>query len=210
VQPLYFIPDEQYVKVECDLKDESGELLFPTFWVEVRKNLTIGERSGVIDQLNTITDEVERFNDQVLDRHDDLEAALEAAKATGDNRSVRAINRQVSDLIAEQRNQLDRFTDRRRAIVAPYIRGWSLGERLPDGTVQPLPAPREAGPDAFTDVPLLLTNWIVSTCQNAYRLGKPMGTTTASAGSPEPTPAPTAAGPQVIDTSPTRRSRKRS
>jgi hypothetical protein len=207
VQPQIILTEE-YVRVECDLKDDAGTLIYPGFWIEARKNMTIGERMVMVNALEAIDDQRDDQQESILDRAEQIDAELAAVDlATPEGRrEKRSLDRRMRDLLREQRHMLNEATVRQQAIITPYIRAWNIH----DGDGAPLPPPMAGGAAALDDVFPDLVRWMIAVCQTAYRMGKGLGTGTTSGESPVPTPEPSSAGPQVVNTSPTRRSRKKS
>lgn len=205
-----FIPSELYVRVECDMKDESGNLIYPGAWIEARKNLSIGERMVLVDALDAIDMDRDERHEPFIERAEAVDAEMEALdlKTIEGRRAQREMVRRQKAALREQRDLNNELTTRQRELIAPYIRAWNLHN--PDGS--PLEPPSVGGAAVLEQVPQDLVSWMVLICQNAYRLGKSLGrsTSTPSANGPEPTQELTNVGPQVISTSSSRRSRRKS
>lgn len=207
----HLVPLSQYVKIECDLKDDAGELLYPGAWVEVRKNLTNGERIALIDELEVISEEGEDLRDLFIERATAIDAekeSLASAELGADERreATREIKRKARELFREQSAATQELNKRRMTIIAPFVRGWNIYR--PDET--PLPPPSVGGVDVLDEVYADFAGWLIMMCQQAYRMGKGLGTTNSSGDAQVPGQEPIVSGPQVIDTPPTRRSRKKS
>lgn len=202
---------EQYVRVECDLKDDAGNLLYPGFWIEVRKNLTMGERIVLVDAISAIDDDLEGQIDALTDQAADLDERITALEASDipdlEKRQARRLLREEQKTVLRtQKVAIDDVWNRRRALITPYIRAWNLHKA--DHT--PLPPPVEGGTDVLVDVYMDLLSWMIRTCSQAYTMGKGLGTTTESGKSQVPTQEQTNAGPQVAKASSSRASRKKS
>lgn len=199
---------EQFVRLDCDLKDPAGELLYPGFWIDARKNLTVGERMALVDALEALDIEANDLSDHYLELGEDLEAQKEAAQAEEkpDRSLIRSLDREAQRMIREYRRKLEHIGERRRELIVPHIRAWNLC----DGDGTPIPAPRDGGSavlqTAFPD----LVVWMTITVMTAYRLGKALSTTISSGDAQVPGQEQNVSGPQVIDTQPSRRSRKKS
>jgi hypothetical protein len=217
--PIPFVLKARYIRIDCDLKDEAGELSYPGFWFEARQNLTNGERRELVDALKAIDDQISVWHNNVMDRADDLddEAALLRTRPDdapdnwkADERALRKVQSASRSLLNDHQVELIRLDRMRRDLVTPYIRAWNLFEPSDEGEPIPVPPPVEGGAVVLEEAAPDLAQWMIGQCTQAYRSGKALSSSMTSGASQEPTNAPTIAGPQVVSTSNTRASRKRS
>lgn len=216
---IRFIPKARYVRLECDLLDEAGELRYPGFWFEARQNMTNGERIQLVQDIKEIDDAIQDVSDAAMDRAEDIDRRRNELTRRPDDapptwktdaKAIRAIDAEMRAFLDEHRERLTALDRKKRDIVAPYIRAWNLYEYdEAAGTSIPVPSPAQGGAIVLEEIEPDLCSWMIVTCLTAYRLGKALGASKASGESQQPMSAPTsAAGPQ-IQAQPIRRSRKK-
>ena len=213
-----FIPKARYIRIECDLTDDSGELRYPGFWCEVRQNMTNGERDELVRDIREIDEQITALADETMDAAETLDATLAEARRKPDDAPAdwKADSKRIRALQAEQRAMLDAYTQRateldrqKRDLIAPHIKAWNLYEADSDEEPTPVPPPCEGGAAVLEAIEPDLCQWMIVTCMTAYRLGKALGSSMTSGAPQEPGNAPSSAGPQVPKASRSRTSRKR-
>lgn len=213
-----YIPKQRFVRIDCDLQGPTGEPSYPGFWFEARQNLTNGERSELVDAIQALDHQIAEVTDVAMDTAEALDATLAGLRRKPDDAAPdwQPDGKAIRCVQAEQREVLDRHIatvtalDReRRDLVTPHIRAWNLFEAGDDGEPVPVPPPAEGGVAVLEAVEPELSQWMIVSCLNAYRLGKGLSSSMRSGGSQEPTNAPPAAGPQIPQ-QPSRRSRRKS
>lgn len=61
------------------------------------------------------------------------------------------------------------------ALMAPLVREWNALGLDPDGAAVPVPAPAEAGPDAFAAIDASLTLWLLNELRQVHLGGEERG-----------------------------------
>ncbi len=213
-----FIPKQRYLRLECDLTDDAGELRYPGFWCEVRQNMTNGERDELVRDIKEIDEQITALTDATMSAAEAVDARLAEIRRKPDDAPAdwSADTKAVRALQAEQRAMLDAYTaqatalDRqKRDLIAPHIKAWNLYEADGDEEPVPVPAPSEGGATVLEAIEPDLCQWMIVTCLTAYRLGKALGSSKTSGALQEPGNAPSSDGPQVPKASRSRTSRKR-
>ncbi len=215
-----YVVAEDWIRLDCDLTDADGNRIYDV-WIEARKNLTIGEQRRLQEALEALNDEMQDVIDERMELAEEIDLEFKAlntrpadlkadAAWTPDQRALRANKRRSRDLGREIQQRVSDVIRRRRELVFPHIRAWNLSALSDDGTVAPVPPPREGGVDALDSAAPELVDWMISRVSTAYQLGKALTSTTVSAGSQEPTNEPDSGGPKVIPMSNSRASRKSS
>jgi len=69
------------------------------------------------------------------------------------------------------------------ALMAPHVREWNALGLDPDGNAAPVPAPAEAGPDAFRAIDAGLTLWLLTQLREVHLGGEERGKGSAAPGS---------------------------
>lgn len=196
-------------RVWCDLENkDTGERLYDGFWIDVRRNLTNGERDALIEAVRAVDEDGTALTEQRRIESEAYRAALEAMGDTPDPARSR-------ELIVAEGKALDQFIEdvagileRRFALVAPFIHGWNLYDFTnPDQPVA-VPAPRVDPVAARSFLNADLIGWMLTSTLQAYRLGFSIGSLKSDA-QPEPTPEPSD-GKTTDSASSSRRSRARS
>lgn len=95
----------------------------------------------------------------------------------------------------KKRDHDDTPRKREMALIAPFIKDWNAVGLDADGNDAPIPAPADAGPDAFLAIEPEAYDWIVRHILLGYRAsGKAGGWGVASPRSAAPRPAGSDAG----------------
>lgn len=192
--PAQFSLRARYVRVLCDFTDSTGNQPYAGLWMEVRRNLVIGERAELLEQLKSIR-----------------ETQIEAVKALRAEAEELDKNRPVSDdrtaaefgpLLLEYRIKVDEISRRRGAIddadtrakfalLAPHVRAWNLGYVDADGSFVTIPPPAVGGIAVMDEMETELIGWMQDKILEGYRLGFPIGSVRSGV-SLEPTRMPDA------------------
>ncbi len=185
-----FIVREKTTRVECNLPGWEG------LWIEVRQNLTQGERAALIEDLEAIEDRVHELRDRTAVWAEAHDAAV--AAATDAEEKVR-LRKELRQWEREYPKQLEAILSERLPLIVPHIRGWNLFARGDDGEPEPLPAPVDGGVAVLADLDRDLVWWMATQILTAYRGGKSLSGSSRTRGeSQAPTSASTSDGPQVI------------
>lgn len=198
----HFIPTEQFVSVECDLKDDAGELLYPGLWIEGRTNLTTSERSRLLDALDAIQDRLQDTFDALFARAEELDRQIERvtpsggddADEPGDHRAeLRSLKQQQRSLMAEQRAAVELAWLDRLAVLAPHIRAWNIYQ----ADESPLEPPATGGAQVLRDIFPDLSSWMMARFLDRYRAGQPVSRSASSGQEGDAATPEELAGPQV-------------
>lgn len=173
-----FVLREKYSRITCE---EPG---YEELWAEVRTNLTHAERETFLvsrDENDQRVRELSRAN---------LAKAVEIDKAVDDAPDEKARAKAVKVREAFLSRQLKENREnriRRFSLVAPYVRAWNVFTDAFDA----VPPPCENVEAAYEWTDDCVTNWLMVTCEEAYK-GGPKGVRPSkpSDAPPEPTSEP--------------------
>lgn len=198
-----YVAGERYVWVECEEPGYEG------FRAEVRQNLTQGERTLLRERLAAIEDRIEVIQLASMDKAQELDERTAGTKpGPAEQMHIRAEQRK---LLAEFNADVEREMLEQHRLIAPYVRAWNLYRVGEDGEPVAVPAPRDGGDDVFDLLERPLVSWLIYELLVAYRGGKGLSASvTTSDEQQAPTDEQTHVGPQVIDMSNTRASRRKS
>lgn len=184
------------IRVDCDVVDkQTGERPYEGFWINVRRNLTNGEREALLEAVRAIDDDSVALNEQ---RNAAAEAyRIAIAQARGDD-DTPADQPMIESLITAEAASIDEYikasaaiVDRRYHLIAPHIHGWNLYDFTDPADPVPVPSPRDDAATARSFLNTDLIVWMLTATLQAYRLGFAIGSLKFGA-QPEPTHEPSA------------------
>lgn len=162
-------------RVWCDLEDkDTGARLYDGFWIDVRRNLTNGERDALIEAVRSIDEAGTALTEQ---RRAESAAYLAALEAIGEDDQARA-----RDLVVAEGKAIDEFVnnvasilEQRFALVAPFVHAWNLYDFTDPEQPIAVPAPRDDAVTARSFLNAELIGWMLTSTLQAYRLGFSIG-----------------------------------
>jgi len=197
-----YVSGERFIWVECEEPGYEG------FRAEVRQNLTQGERTLLRERLASIEDIIEAIQLDSMAKAEELDERTTGSKPSpAEQMRIKAEQRK---LLAEFNADVEREMLEQHRLIAPYVRAWNLFRVGEDGEPVAVPAPRDGGDDVFNQLERPLVSWLIYELLVAYRGGKGLSASvTTSDEQQAPTDEQTHVGPQVIDMSNTRTSRRK-
>lgn len=160
-----FILAERFVRL-----DAPADSTFAGFWVEVRQNLTNGERKVLIERLDEIAQAVAETSGPLITESNAQAERVRGGELSGPEAAaaiqrINAITTQLTDATATAHLNA-------MALILPHIRDWNVYQPGEDGEPVKAEPPATAGLSAMDAITDEMGEWLKVQVLSAYRSGK--------------------------------------